>query len=166
MTFGTSGSGDGEFVAPLGIFADDYGSVFVADYGNSRVQIFNSDGEYISAFGVHNQNEALPGQFFNVGGLTVDISGDIYVSDIGHGRIQKFSRDFSANVTGLKCGKIYHFRALVNYVGGTSFGEDRVFNTKPCRYRPLLSANASLPSKPNVSPIIGPDLESSKGLKK
>ena len=38
--FGGSGSNPGRFRAPYGICVDDSGAVYVADYGNSRVQVF------------------------------------------------------------------------------------------------------------------------------
>jgi hypothetical protein len=41
------GSEEGEFISPLDVAADDYGSIFVADSGNARVQKFNRDGEFI-----------------------------------------------------------------------------------------------------------------------
>ena len=37
---GGSGSAPGRFNEPYGICVDDSGAVYVADYGNSRVQVF------------------------------------------------------------------------------------------------------------------------------
>ena len=38
--FGGRGSDPGKFDGPLGICTDDSGLVYVADYANSRVQVF------------------------------------------------------------------------------------------------------------------------------
>jgi len=47
-SFGTKGSGKGEFRFPLGIDIDGSGKVYIADSGNHRVQIFNAGGSYIA----------------------------------------------------------------------------------------------------------------------
>ena len=38
--FGEIGSDSGRFKGPYGICVDDSGAVYVADFGNSRVQVF------------------------------------------------------------------------------------------------------------------------------
>jgi DNA-binding beta-propeller fold protein YncE len=47
-SFGSKGSGNGEFRSPLGIDIDDSGKVYIADSGNQRVQIFSAKGSYIA----------------------------------------------------------------------------------------------------------------------
>lgn len=46
--FGHKGSGPGEFDTPHGIALDDAGRVYVADRANGRVEIFASNGQYIT----------------------------------------------------------------------------------------------------------------------
>ncbi|HJT17671.1 MAG TPA: peptidyl-alpha-hydroxyglycine alpha-amidating lyase family protein [Thermoanaerobaculia bacterium] len=46
MQWGSKGSGPGEFDLPHGIALDDRGRVYVADRGNARVEIFESEGRY------------------------------------------------------------------------------------------------------------------------
>ncbi len=41
-TFGTTGSGDGQFHNPQGIAVDSNGNIYVADRGNHRIQIFGN----------------------------------------------------------------------------------------------------------------------------
>ncbi len=50
-SWGTAGTGSGQFNSPrhLAIDADD--NVYVADFGNNRVQKFSSDGEFLTAWG-------------------------------------------------------------------------------------------------------------------
>ncbi len=40
-SFGSNGSGPGQFNGPYGIAVDQCGVVYVSDYGNNRVQIFS-----------------------------------------------------------------------------------------------------------------------------
>ncbi len=39
-SFGRPGSGDGEFIYPAGVYVDDIGKVYIADWGNNRVQVW------------------------------------------------------------------------------------------------------------------------------
>ncbi len=45
-TSGSSGSGDGQLNMPIGLEIDQSGNLIVADYGNQRVQVFNSQGVF------------------------------------------------------------------------------------------------------------------------
>ena len=47
---GSFGSGDAEFNRPTGMAVDNHGDIYVADWGNNRVQMFNAEGQYISSF--------------------------------------------------------------------------------------------------------------------
>jgi sugar lactone lactonase YvrE len=51
FSFGTEGSGRGEFRRPQGLVFDREGKLFVADSGNGRIQIFDQDGIYLDQFG-------------------------------------------------------------------------------------------------------------------
>jgi archaellum component FlaG (FlaF/FlaG flagellin family) len=46
--WGTVGSGDGEFRNPNGVAVASDGSVYVTDTGNNRVQMFTSEGVFVS----------------------------------------------------------------------------------------------------------------------
>ena len=48
LAWGAPGTGPGQFDLPHGIDADASGHVFVADRGNSRVQVFDSDGLFLA----------------------------------------------------------------------------------------------------------------------
>ncbi len=88
MQFGTKGTGNGQFEGAAGVAVDSSGNIWVSDYGNHRVQKFNSSGVYQSQFGTFGTGN---GQFNNPIGITVDSSGNIYVGDLRNERIQKFS---------------------------------------------------------------------------
>ena len=51
-SFGKQGSGDGEFKFPVSVcITSDGRFVVVADFNNSRIQVFTMDGEPVFKFG-------------------------------------------------------------------------------------------------------------------
>ena len=70
-TWGTKGSGPGEFGELHGIALDSTGRVFVADRGNNRIQIFDADGKYLSEWK----------QFGRPSGIYIDANDTLYVTD-------------------------------------------------------------------------------------
>lgn len=89
-TFGSgSGSGAGQFTAPeqVAVVGND---VYIADFGNNRIQRFNkSTGAYVSQFGTSGSGA---GQLSNPSGLVYNpANGFLYVSEIGNDRISVFS---------------------------------------------------------------------------
>ena len=46
MSFGTPGSGPGQFNTPHSIAADAKGNIYVADRGNGRIQVFDESGNF------------------------------------------------------------------------------------------------------------------------
>ena len=71
MDWGQSGTGPGEFDEPHSISIDSRGRVFVADRGNSRVQIFDQQGQFIDAWT----------QFGRPSGVHVSAGDTLYVAD-------------------------------------------------------------------------------------
>jgi tripartite motif-containing protein 71 len=49
--FGTEGNGDGQFSHPIGVVADSFGCIYVADLQNHRIQKFDNEGNFISKWG-------------------------------------------------------------------------------------------------------------------
>ena len=86
--FGEPGSGNGQFDFPAGIAVDQFGSVYVVDTRNKRVQRFSADGGYVGQFGSPGSGD---GQFTVPLGIAIDLEGNVYVSDEALHRIQKFS---------------------------------------------------------------------------
>ena len=62
--------------------------VYVADSGNHRIQILNSDLTFHSAFGKEGCGK---GQFDGVRGIGFDSTGNVYVADYNNHRIQVFT---------------------------------------------------------------------------
>jgi sugar lactone lactonase YvrE len=48
---GSSGSADGQFSSPRGLYADASNRLFVCDTGNSRIQVFDLNGVFLGKFG-------------------------------------------------------------------------------------------------------------------
>jgi len=88
FTFGSFGSGDGEFNTPYGV-ANDGERVYVSDSGNNRVQYFNLLGNYLGQWGTF--GTAL-GEFNGPMGIAVD-AAYVYVIDQGNNRFQIFTKD-------------------------------------------------------------------------
>jgi hypothetical protein len=86
--WGSYGTGDGEFANPVGVAVASDGSVYVADYDNSRIQKFTSAGVFVSQWGTFGTGD---GEFQNPHGVTVASDGSVYVADIDNSRIQKFT---------------------------------------------------------------------------
>ena len=52
-SFGSRGSGNGQFSNPEGVAVDADDNILVADYSNHRIQKFSFDGNFITAVGKH-----------------------------------------------------------------------------------------------------------------
>ena len=51
IKWGSEGSGDGEFGNPCGIAVGGEGQVYVADYTKNRIQVFDSEGQFLWKWG-------------------------------------------------------------------------------------------------------------------
>jgi DNA-binding beta-propeller fold protein YncE len=84
---GGFGSGEGQFVALIGIAVDDRGNVYVADYERDQIHVFGSDGEWLTSWGGRGTE---PGRFTSPAYLTLDAAGRLYVGDEANDRVQVF----------------------------------------------------------------------------
>ena len=48
MKFGGSGQGDGEFFRPTSVAVDKDGHIYVTDFKNDRLQVFDSQGNFVT----------------------------------------------------------------------------------------------------------------------
>ena len=89
--FGKTGRGNGEFLAPNAITADNEGTVYVTDTGNQRVQIFDKNGKFVRIItgAASKQSGSV---FVNPRGIGVDDRGRLYVvSNLTH-RLYGFTK--------------------------------------------------------------------------
>ena len=80
----------GDFAAPTNVALDNDGNVYVTDTLNSRVEIFDADGHFISTFGKAGDG---PGYLFRPKGIAIDCDGHIWVADQYQDRVQVFNRE-------------------------------------------------------------------------
>jgi DNA-binding beta-propeller fold protein YncE len=83
-------SEEGDLRQPRGIAVDREGNIYVADFGNHRIQKFNSNREFVSGWG---EQGNLPGQFKQPSAVFVGPNDDIYVTDTWNQRIQVFNKE-------------------------------------------------------------------------
>ncbi len=107
---GVSGGLGGQMSSPIGIAADSTGNIFVADFGNHRVQRFDSLGTFERTWG-KGVNATVPGnlctaasgntcqggstgvfagEMDSIRGVAADAAGNVYVADSLNHRIQRF----------------------------------------------------------------------------
>lgn len=88
-SFGSSGSGPGQFTTPTEVAVDPAGDVWVGDSGAGRVQLFSSSGDYIAQFGATGSGA---GQFKldQWMGIAADGQGRVWVSDGGDNRVEEW----------------------------------------------------------------------------
>ena len=84
---GSKGSGNGQLSGPRDVAVDASETIFVADRGNHRVQVFDQHGNFVTGWGEFGGGE---GQFKQPMAIDVDSEGNVYVSELANARVQKF----------------------------------------------------------------------------
>jgi DNA-binding beta-propeller fold protein YncE len=98
--WGTRGLGDGQFLDPIGVAVDSSENVFVADFGNHRIQKFLLQSPcptgttqivagvcFVTKWGTEGLGD---GQFDLPTSVALDSSGNLFVGDFRNDRIQMF----------------------------------------------------------------------------
>ena len=83
-SFGSYGSAKGQFCFPRFITIDNQGFVYVSDWDNNRIQVFTSEGKYISQFGTFGQSPPI--------GLIIN-NNLLYVAEEYNHRVSIFTTD-------------------------------------------------------------------------
>ena len=92
-SFGTKGSGPGQFNRPEGVAIDTGGNILVADYCNHRIQQLSSTGKHLRTVGTVGSG---PLEFCNPIGVAVHPhTGKVYVADKDNNRIQILNSDLT-----------------------------------------------------------------------
>ena len=89
-SFGSKGSGNGEFNHPRDISTDSHGNVYVADSDNHRIQVFTAEGVYLRQFGKKGGGE---GELHEPAGIVVDSHNLVYINEMGNHCVSIFSAD-------------------------------------------------------------------------
>ena len=92
-SFGSQGSGPGQFNEPHGVALDDDGNILVTDTKNHRIQKFTSDNKRITSVGSHGRNHL---QFNNPVSVAISpITKKIAISDLNSCRVQILNPDLT-----------------------------------------------------------------------
>jgi DNA-binding beta-propeller fold protein YncE len=114
---GIASYGAGELFEPTSIAIAPSGAVYVAEYGNARIDEFSAAGAFVEAYGwgvldgadqfetcTTTCHSAIQGggagELFLPYGVTTDSSGDVYVTDYIDNRIEEFSPAATTNPVG------------------------------------------------------------------
>jgi DNA-binding beta-propeller fold protein YncE len=87
---GKRGYKEGEFNFPNFIAVDKQGLIYITDFGNFRIQIFDSDGNFINDFGSFGDS---PGYLSRPKGIALDSKGHIYIVDSALCNFQIFDKN-------------------------------------------------------------------------
>ena len=90
-SFGTQGSGPGQFHGPRSVAIDSEGDILVADGNNHRIQRFTSEGQYSASVGTEGSGRL---QFSNPNGIAAR-SNKVYVADTFNHRVQVLNSDLT-----------------------------------------------------------------------
>ena len=96
-SFGTQGSGHGQFKYPHGVSVDSEVNILVADAGNHRIQKFTPTGEFLTVVGTEGSG---PLQFYHPYNITFNTTNNkLYVIDRFNHRIQVLNSDLTFSST-------------------------------------------------------------------
>lgn len=85
-----TGNGPSTLSAPYGVAIASDGNIYVLNFNNSYVDIFNAAGNFISQFGAAGSGN---GQFTNTyGGIAINpLTDNVYIADAGADRVEIFN---------------------------------------------------------------------------
>jgi tripartite motif-containing protein 71 len=83
-----SGSGSALFQGPEDVKLDSNGNIFVVDSGNDRIEKFDTNTNFVTAFGTTGNGDGQLNQPLGVG---IDKNNNIFVADTNNDRILKFT---------------------------------------------------------------------------
>ena len=92
-TFGTRGSGQGQFESPRGVAVDGEWNTLVADGDNHRIQKFTPKGQFLTAVGAIGNG---PRQFDRLTDIVFNATNKkVYVTDSNNHRVQVLNSDLT-----------------------------------------------------------------------
>src|SRR4051794_40686358 len=80
-SFGSAGTGAGQWRTPRAITVDQAGDVYVGDTNNFQVDVYHPDGTFVRSFG----DQTGDGKLTSFGQLAVDSKGNTWIADPNQG---------------------------------------------------------------------------------
>ena len=87
-SFGSNGSGNGQFNLPWGVTTHSNGCVYVADSSNDCVKVFTEEGQFLRKFGKKGSGD---GELIHPIKVAIDSDDTVYVADEGNHRVSMFT---------------------------------------------------------------------------
>jgi len=87
-SFGSRGSGDGQFKSPLDITFDSTGNVYVADGRRDCIQVFTAEGKFLRKFGKSGSGD---GELNFPSSVSIDSNDIVYVNEHHNHRVSMFT---------------------------------------------------------------------------
>ena len=102
LTFGTRGSGEGQFKNPRGVAVDGEWNILVADSNNHRIQKFTPEGQFLTSIGAKGIGRL---QFDRPTYIVLNAANKkVYVTDCDNHRVQVLNSDLTFSSSFGKCG--------------------------------------------------------------
>jgi alpha-tubulin suppressor-like RCC1 family protein len=90
-TFGSQGSGNGQLNRAQNLIIDTTtGDMYVSDTDNSRIVVYDDNGNYLRQFGAHGTNDD---QFDWISAMRFGMDGNLYILDSNASKIKVFNKD-------------------------------------------------------------------------
>ena len=92
-SFGTKGSGHGQFQGPCGVAVDGEGNILIVDGRNHRIQKFTTEGKFLASVGTEGSGRL---QFKDPRSITYNTNNKkVYIADTDNNRIQVLNSDLT-----------------------------------------------------------------------
>ena len=89
-SFGSRGSGDGQFQYPWNVAFDSNDNVYVGDSGNHCIQVFTAEGKFLRKFGKKGSGD---GELIEPTGVSIDSDDIVYVTEYYNHRVSMFTSE-------------------------------------------------------------------------
>jgi predicted membrane-bound mannosyltransferase/DNA-binding beta-propeller fold protein YncE len=92
---GHTGTEPGQLNMPRSLAVAGDGSLYIADTGNHRIQVFSPEETLANSWGTFSGDTPTPaaGAFFEPWGIAIGPDGSVYVTDTWNHRVQKFTAE-------------------------------------------------------------------------
>ena len=87
-SFGSGGSGNGQFRFPWGVACDSSGNIYVADCEGHRIQVFTAEGVYVRQFSQHGTGR---GELNYPASIAIDSDDVVYVTEDNSHQVSVFT---------------------------------------------------------------------------